>query len=109
MRLDQVMDTVDGQALASTYVAYILRFFIGVFIFFIQKIVRARCFQKTGGCALCWQLARAKIVCDWRPVAYKLYPSGRQFFASMLREQLFELKIEDAIKKSKNPRDTCPC
>jgi hypothetical protein len=30
-----------------------------------------------------------------------------QFFASMLREQLFELKNEDAIKKSENLRDTC--
>jgi hypothetical protein len=29
-------------------------------------------------------------------------------FASTLREQLFELKNEDAIKKSDNLRDTCP-
>jgi hypothetical protein len=29
---------------------------------------------------------------------------SRQFFASTLREQLFELKNEDAIKKSKNLR-----
>jgi hypothetical protein len=32
-----------------------------------------------------------------------------QFFASTLREQLFELKNEDAIKKSENLRDTCAC
>jgi hypothetical protein len=34
---------------------------------------------------------------------------SRQFFASTLPEQLFELKTEDAIKKSENLRDTCPC
>jgi hypothetical protein len=34
---------------------------------------------------------------------------SRQFFASTLREQLFELKNEDAIKKSENLRDTCTC
>jgi hypothetical protein len=34
---------------------------------------------------------------------------SRQFFASTLREQLFELKNEDAIKKSENLRDTCDC
>jgi hypothetical protein len=34
---------------------------------------------------------------------------SRQFFASMLREQLLELKNEDAIKKSENLRDTCAC
>jgi hypothetical protein len=33
---------------------------------------------------------------------------SRQFFASKLREQLFELKKEDAIMKSKNLRITCP-
>ncbi len=33
---------------------------------------------------------------------------SRQFFASTLREQLFELKNEDAIKKSENLLDTCP-
>jgi hypothetical protein len=32
---------------------------------------------------------------------------SRQFFASTLREQLFELKNEDAMKKSENLRDTC--
>ncbi len=34
---------------------------------------------------------------------------SRQFFASTLREQLFELKNEDAIKKSENLRHTCAC
>jgi hypothetical protein len=34
---------------------------------------------------------------------------SRQFFASMLREELFELKNEDFIKKSENLRDTCAC
>jgi len=34
---------------------------------------------------------------------------SRQFFASMLREQLFDLKNEDTIKKSENLRDTCAC
>jgi hypothetical protein len=33
---------------------------------------------------------------------------SRQFFASMLRERLFELKNEDVIKKSENLRNTCP-
>jgi hypothetical protein len=33
---------------------------------------------------------------------------SHQFFASTLREQLFELENEDAIKKSANLRDTCP-
>ncbi len=31
-----------------------------------------------------------------------------QFFASTLREQLFELKNEDAMKKSEKLCDTCP-
>jgi hypothetical protein len=34
---------------------------------------------------------------------------SRQFFASTLREQLLELKNEDAIEKSENLRDTCAC
>ncbi len=33
---------------------------------------------------------------------------SRQFFASTLREQLFELKNEDVIKKLESLRDTCP-
>jgi hypothetical protein len=32
-----------------------------------------------------------------------------QFFARTLREQLFEIKNEDAIKKSENISDTCAC
>jgi hypothetical protein len=31
-----------------------------------------------------------------------------QVFASTMQEQLFELKNEDAIKKSENLRETCP-
>ncbi len=36
------------------------------------------------------------------------YMQSRQFFASTLRERLFEFKNEDAIKKSENLRITCP-
>ncbi len=32
---------------------------------------------------------------------------SRQFFASRLREQLFEEKNEETIKKSENLHDTC--
>jgi hypothetical protein len=69
---------------------------------------------------------RVQFACDWRPPGYNLYatggPSGtiykrlaascmqsRQFFARTLREQLFELKNEDAITKSDNLRVTCAC
>ncbi len=31
------------------------------------------------------------------------------FFASTLQDQIFELKNEDAIKKSEKLHDTCPC
>jgi len=34
---------------------------------------------------------------------------SHHFFASTLREQLYELKNEDAIKKSVYLRDTCAC
>jgi hypothetical protein len=34
---------------------------------------------------------------------------NRQFFASTLREQLFEVKNEQTIKKSENLRGTCAC
>jgi hypothetical protein len=34
---------------------------------------------------------------------------SRHFFASTLREQLLELKNEDAIKKPENLLDTCAC
>jgi hypothetical protein len=80
---------------------------------------------------------RVQFACNWRPLGYNLYATGghsgtfymrlaasrmqtfhalaascvqsRQFFASTLREQFFELKNEDAIKKSENLRDTCAC
>ncbi len=64
---------------------------------------------------------RVRFACDWRPLGNNLYATGgqshanfacvgsRQFFASTLREQLFELKNEDANKKSENLRDTCAC
>jgi hypothetical protein len=80
---------------------------------------------------------RLQFTCDWRPLRYNIYATGghsgtiymrlaasrmptlhalaascvqsRQFFASTLREQLFELKNEDAIKKSENLRDACAC
>ncbi len=76
-----------------------------------------------------------QFACDWLPLGYNLHATGghsgtiymrlaasrmqilhalvascvqsRQFFASTLREQLFELKNEDVIKKSWNLRDTC--
>jgi hypothetical protein len=56
---------------------------------------------------------RVQFARDWRPLEYKLYATGRQshalllsgqlrakppVFVSTLREQLFELKNEDAIK-----------
>jgi hypothetical protein len=34
---------------------------------------------------------------------------SRQFFASMVRKQLFDVQNEDANKKSENLRDTCAC
>ncbi len=77
------------------------------------------------------------VACNWRPRGYNLHATGghsdtiymrlaanrmlilhaltascvqsRQFFASILQEQLFELKNEDAIKISENLRDTCAC
>jgi hypothetical protein len=61
------------------------------------------------------QLAATRLpfACDWRPLGYNLHAAScvqsRQFFASTLREQLFELKNLDAIKKSENLRDTCAC
>jgi hypothetical protein len=48
----------------------------------------------------------------WQLILHALVASClqcRQFFASTLPEQLFELKNEDAIKKSENLRDTFPC
>jgi hypothetical protein len=76
------------------------------------------------------------VACDWRPLRYNLHATGghpgtilmrpaascmqtlhalaascnckqsRQFFASTLGEQLFELKNEDAIKLSENLCET---
>ncbi len=69
---------------------------------------------------ICMRLAatRVQFICDCRPLGYNLYATGRQlhalaascmqsrqFFASTLREKLFELKYEDDIKKSENLRD----
>jgi hypothetical protein len=47
--------------------------------------VLAAYFQKTGGFALYWPLAHAKIACDWQPVAIILYLSGRQSHANYTR------------------------
>jgi hypothetical protein len=47
----------------------------------------------------------------WKQILHALAAScvqSRQFLASTLREQLFEYKNEDAIKKSENLSDTCP-
>jgi hypothetical protein len=52
-----------------------------------------------------WPPAACKFCMRWRPVQWK----ADSFFASTQLEQLFELKNEDAIKKSKNLRDTCAC
>ncbi len=74
---------------------------------------------------------------NWRPFGYNFYATGghsgtifmrlaasrmqtlhalvascvqsRQFIASTVRKQLFELKKEDANKKSENLRDTRAC
>ncbi len=40
---------------------------------------------KIGGFALYLPLANAKFACDLLPVAYKLYPSGRQSHANCTR------------------------
>jgi hypothetical protein len=67
-----------------------------------------------------------QFACDWRPLGYNIYVTGRQshakiacasgqlhakppVFETTLGEKLFELKNEDAIKKSENLRDTCAC
>jgi hypothetical protein len=77
-----------------------------------------RAFKKLAALHASGRQSHAKIACDWRPVAFKLYPSGRQshtnymrlqsrqFFASTLRGQLFEQKMKTPLKKSKNLRDT---
>jgi hypothetical protein len=56
--------------------------------FFNQIIVLAACLQKTCGFARNWPLARAKFACDWRPVAYNLYPSGRQSYQKFREDQV---------------------
>jgi hypothetical protein len=76
-----------------------------------------------------------QFACDWQPLGSNLHATGshlgtihmrlaasriptfyalaascmqsRPFFARTLREHLFELKNEDAIKKPENLRDTC--
>jgi hypothetical protein len=50
-------------------------------------------------------------IATWKQILHVLAAScvqSHQFFASTLREQLFEVKNEDAIKKSENLCDTCP-
>ncbi len=61
----------------------------------------------TGGHAgtVCMRLAATRVlfICDWPPVTCKFcmrqrtVVQSRQFFASTLREQLFELQNEGAI------------
>ncbi len=59
---------------------------------------------------------RVKFISYWPPVACMQIlhalaaccVQSPQFFTSTLREQLFELKNEDAMKKSENLHDTCP-
>ena len=60
--------------------------------FFIQIIVLAACFQKTGGFALYWPLGHFKLddigrlshtntvqfTCEWLPLGYNLYATGHQ-------------------------------
>ncbi len=63
----------------------------------------------TGGHAgtICLRLAASRIQ-TLHALAASCVQS-RQCFASTLREQSFELKNEDGIKKSENLRDTCAC
>jgi hypothetical protein len=85
----------------------------------------------------CMAATLVQFAFNWRPLGHNLHATGshsgtiymrlaashmqtlhalaasfmqsRQFFASTLREQLFELKNEDAIKKSENLRNICAC
>jgi hypothetical protein len=72
------------------------------------------CLQKTGSFALYWFGKCAGTMDDiatWKQILHALAAScvqSRQFFASTMREHLFELKNEDAINKFENLRDTCP-
>ncbi len=43
-----------------------------------------------------WLLAHAKFACDWRPVAYKLYPSGRQSHINCTRVAASRMQIVPA-------------
>jgi hypothetical protein len=63
---------------------------------------------------ICMQLAttRVQFICDWQPPGYNFYMrlsaslmqilqscvQSRQFFASTLQEQLFEVKMKTPIK-----------
>jgi hypothetical protein len=83
-------------------------------------------FSRFYSCCMRLAATRVQFACDWRPLRYNLHATGghsgtiymrlatsriqtlhalaascmqsRQFFASMLREPLFELKNEDPIK-----------
>jgi hypothetical protein len=68
--------------------------------FLIQIIVFAASLQKTGSFARNWPLAHAKFASVWlcHACASGQLRAKPPVFASMLREQLFELKNEDAIK-----------
>jgi hypothetical protein len=58
-----------------------------------------------------WVDNKAK-ACRQRKILHALAAStmqSRQFFACMLREQLFELKNEDTIKNSENLRYSYAC
>jgi hypothetical protein len=63
----------------------------------------------TGGHAdtICLRLAASLTQTLHAPAASCVH--SRWFFASTLRKQLFELKNEDAIKKSENLLDTRAC
>jgi hypothetical protein len=85
MRLDRTMDnTVDDWKDMCRVDSQV---FDGVFLFLNQIIVLAACLQVTGsnklyqgGCKL-----YAKIAWDWRPDAFKLYPSGGQSHTNCTR------------------------
>jgi hypothetical protein len=50
--------------------------------------------------------SRSVLAKNWRIAGSTM--QRRQLFESTLREQLFDLKKEDAIKKSENLDDPCP-
>ncbi len=102
MRLDQVMHSVDGQALASTYVAQILRFFNDPSFFYsnncsgsvLSKNWRLRT-QLAGACKHWMRLAASciQIVTTWPVVACKLYPCGRQSHATWIKSTEICLRL----------------